>query len=88
MLPLTKSEEAIASFNIGTRHRAAIGISEISDAIVVVVSEETGVVSVAMNGTLKRNYKRLTLKQTLLNNLVGPNYKNLNKNGSSQNENK
>ncbi len=88
MLPLTKSEEAIASFNIGTRHRAAIGISEISDAIVVVVSEETGVVSVAMNGTLKRNYKRLTLKQTLLNNLVGPNYKNLNKNSSSQNENK
>lgn len=88
MLPLTKSEEPIASFNIGTRHRAAIGISEISDAIVVVVSEETGVVSVAMNGTLKRNYKRLTLKQTLLNNLVGPNYKNLNKNSGSQNENK
>ncbi len=86
MLPLTNSEEVIAA--LGTRHRAAIGISEVSDAVVVVVSEETGIISVAMNGTLKRNYRRLTLKQTLLNNLVGPNYKNLEKSGGSLNKNK
>lgn len=86
MLPLTNSEEVIAA--LGTRHRAAIGISEVSDAVVVVVSEETGIISVAMNGTLKRNYRRLTLKQTLLNNLVGPNYKNLEKSDGSLNKNK
>jgi diadenylate cyclase len=52
ILPLTKDNVSSA---LGTRHRAAIGISQQSDAIVFVVSEETGYISVAMNGNLKRN---------------------------------
>ena len=86
MLPLSNTDDIMSS--LGTRHRAAIGISELSDAVVVVVSEETGIVSLAVNGTLKRNYKRITLKQELLNTLVGPNYKNLNKNQEIQSKNK
>jgi len=52
VLPLT--DNANLSRDLGTRHRAAIGISEHSDAVVVVVSEETGVISVAMGGNLRR----------------------------------
>ena len=63
ILPLTKSDKI--SLELGTRHRAAIGMSENSDAIVVVVSEETGQISVAVNGVLKRNYTRETLKSEL-----------------------
>lgn len=63
ILPLTKNDSI--SVDLGTRHRAAIGMSENSDAVVVVVSEETGQISIAVNGVLTRNYTRETLANTL-----------------------
>ena len=63
ILPLTKSDNV--SIDLGTRHRAAIGMSENSDAVIVVVSEETGQISIACNGVLTRNYTRDTLKAAL-----------------------
>ncbi len=63
ILPLTKNESI--SIDIGTRHRAAIGITEISDAIAIVVSEENGTISVATNGVLSRNYSTEKLKNKL-----------------------
>lgn len=67
-LPLSTKEDIIS--DLGTRHRAAIGISELSDAIVIVVSEETGNISIANNGTLKRNYSYKTLKAELSRQLL------------------
>ncbi len=68
ILPLTKNEDIHP--DIGTRHRAAIGISEISDAIAIVVSEETGNVSVAINGTLTRDYTKEKLISLLEKNVL------------------
>lgn len=54
ILPLTQSTDF--SSQLGTRHRAAIGMTENSDAIVLIVSEETGTISIAFNGQITRNY--------------------------------
>lgn len=59
ILPLTDNKNV--DINLGTRHRAALGMSELSDAAVVVVSEETGSISVAVNGRLTRDYDRENL---------------------------
>lgn len=63
ILPLTSNENIHSS--LGTRHRAAIGLSENTDAAVVVVSEETGIISVAVNGEIKRNFNTVTLRGEL-----------------------
>lgn len=68
ILPLNSKE--VTRRDIGTRHRAAIGMSEVSDAIVVVVSEETGQISLAVNGILTRDYDRDTLINYLEDNLI------------------
>lgn len=63
-LPLTDS--SIVSKELGTRHRAALGISERSDSLSIVVSEETGAISIAENGTISRYLDAKTLRQILL----------------------
>lgn len=63
ILPLTKNTSVSAE--LGTRHRAALGVSEESDAVVVVVSEETGQISVSVNGVLARRFTRDTLRDVL-----------------------
>jgi len=62
-LPLSQNESI--SNELGTRHRAGIGITESSDAVVVIVSEETGKISVAIEGTLTRNLSEKTLETML-----------------------
>ena len=68
ILPLTKSPDISSS--LGTRHRAAIGMSEESDAVVVIVSEETGVVSIAVGGKLIRDLDRSSLYDKLTDLMV------------------
>ncbi|MEO8073976.1 MAG: diadenylate cyclase CdaA [Acidobacteriota bacterium] len=63
-LPLTKNPGI--SRELGTRHRAAIGITEGTDAVTVIVSEETGLISFVENGTLKRNLDTTALRTLLL----------------------
>lgn len=67
-LPLTDNPNL--SKELGTRHRAALGITEVSDAIAVVVSEETGKISFALNGGLTRNLNSDTLRKALNKNLL------------------
>lgn len=68
VMPL--SENPNLHSDLGTRHRAGIGTSEVSDAIVVIVSEETGTISVAIDGMLKRHLAPQTLERLLTNELM------------------
>jgi diadenylate cyclase len=67
VLPLSDSNRLSA--DLGTRHRAGVGMSEASDAVVVIVSEETGTISVAVGGMLKRHLAPQTLERLLRNDL-------------------
>ena len=68
VLPL--SENRSLSTDLGTRHRAGVGMSEVSDALVIIVSEETGAISVAIEGMLKRGLTEETLRKHLEQELV------------------
>lgn len=63
VLPLTANTNL--SSELGTRHRAALGLSEASDAVIVIVSEETGTISIAIKGSLTRNLSGTSLKKAL-----------------------
>ncbi len=67
VLPLSDSNRLSA--DLGTRHRAGVGMSEASDAVVVIVSEETGTISVAVGGMLKRHLAPQTLEKLLIHEL-------------------
>ena len=71
VLPLSDTNRLSA--DLGTRHRAALGMSEVSDAVIVVVSEETGAISVAVEGMLKRHLAPQTLERELRNKLCKDN---------------
>ena len=68
VLPLSESHRLSA--DLGTRHRAGVGISEVSDAVVIIVSEETGTISVAVGGMLKRHLAPQTLERLLRQELI------------------
>lgn len=69
-LPLSENQNI--SKELGTRHRAAIGLSEITDALIVIVSEETGAMSIAEGGRLTRDLKEAKLRELLLRKLDQP----------------
>lgn len=62
-LPLSQNQDIMK--DLGTRHRAGIGISEVSDAVVIIVSEETGIISMAQNGNLERGLSGAALEKML-----------------------
>lgn len=68
LLPLESDRDLFQ--DLGTRHRAAIGISEVSDCVAVVVSEETGTVSIAHEGNIFRDFNKVSMKTTLQDYLI------------------
>lgn len=68
ILPLTQNQNL--SQSLGTRHRAAIGMTENSDAVVLVVSEETGNISIVNNGEIRRDYNGVSATETLMELLI------------------
>lgn len=68
VLPLTEKHNI--GRNLGTRHRAAVGLSEVSDALIIVVSEETGAISIAQNGMLKRFLDIKTIEKQLMEHYI------------------
>ncbi|MDR0804551.1 MAG: diadenylate cyclase CdaA [Oscillospiraceae bacterium] len=81
-LPKPQNDERIPR-ELGTRHRAAVGMSEISDSIVIVVSEETGKISLVENGDIKRGIDRADLEKRLSKRLVKVNLKKQPQNNNS-----
>lgn len=73
MLPL--ASDADIAKELGTRHRAAIGISKESDAIAIVVSEETGKISIAKDGTLIADVTQETMKKILIKNIINKRFR-------------
>lgn len=82
ILPLTQNN--VVDSELGTRHRAAIGVSEQSDAVVVVVSEETGSISVVRNGVIDRNITSAKLREILLGELIEKDVEKQTKKGKSK----
>lgn len=74
-LPLSPNNNIVKE--LGTRHRAAIGMSENSDALALVVSEETGGISIAIDGEIKRNLSRKALEDYLVAHILGEEKKNM-----------
>lgn len=72
ILPLPR--HTFVDNDLGTRHRAAVGLSEVSDAVIIIVSEETGVISVAMESDLKRDFTEDSLRKFLVKELVSDKY--------------
>lgn len=68
ILPLTRRKDFDG--DLGTRHKAAIGLSEVSDAIIIIVSEETGIISVAMDYSLTRDFTPDSLRKFLVKNIL------------------
>jgi diadenylate cyclase len=64
VLPLTENKNI--GRNVGTRHKAGVGLSEVTDALVIIVSEETGIISLAENGRIRRFMDLKTIEKTLL----------------------